>query len=225
MTLATFQASDSTNVSIAQPDLYVSLLNKSFLFSSSGTQEDYAHQLLELNGLACQLNQLLQQAPQHHCAQSAVGVVIPSGLTAKEAYQLGTELGQQEHQHFAALALPPQRYLLPEQLLVLSDWWSQSYLAHYGQLLIDATQSSDTYIHLEVLSTSHITLKQDERHPDCAFYGGIIAGFFSGLVNRDFEVIEPNWWQAKGKRCQFLMAPKAELDAQFFWQTVDTLST
>lgn len=223
MTKTTLQSLYSTNDRVTHTAEYLSLLNNSFLFSSE-TQDDYTHHLLTLNGLACQLNQLLHKAPNHQCAQSAVGVVIPSELTATEAYRLGRELGQQEYRHYAKLAPTPKRYLLPEQLLVLIEWWSQSYLAQYGQLLIDSTRLSNTYIYLEVISTSHLTLKQSNRNPDCAFYGGIIAGFFSNLVQRKFEVIEPDWWETQSKHCQFLLAPQFELDAQFFWQTVDTLS-
>ncbi len=189
-----------------------------------GTPEDYAHHLLELNGLTCQRNRLLQQDSNHYCAQSAVGVVIPSDLTATEAYQLGKDLGQQEYQHFTVLVSSPKQSMLSGQLLVLMDWWSQSYLAYYGQLFIDLTQLSVPYIRLQVVDTSHISLRKNRHRPDCAFYAGIIAGFFSGLTERNFEVIQPDCVEALVNSCQFLLASQSELNAQIFWQTVDTLT-
>ncbi|NJK40876.1 MAG: hypothetical protein HC934_05040 [Acaryochloridaceae cyanobacterium SU_2_1] len=91
------------------------LLDQSFLFSINGNQEDYAHQLLELNGLACQLNRLLERKTLdeyvNQCAQSAIGVMIPQGMTASQTYQFGKEIGQREYQQF--IALNPTRPTTP----------------------------------------------------------------------------------------------------------------
>lgn len=219
--MATLQPTTSTTLSFTDTDPYLPLLSQSFLFSLQGTQEDYAHQLLELNGLACQLNHLLKHSSDDLCAQSAVGVVIPNDLTAVEAYQFGKKIGQQGYQQFAALTHTQQGESLPEQLLVLVDWWSQSYLAHYGQLLIDCTRELDPYISLEVIGMSNIKLKKIDGQPDCAFYAGIIAGFFSELVGSDFDAIEPDCRNKEGNICRFILGPQADLNARHFWQTVD----
>ncbi|NJM65116.1 MAG: hypothetical protein HC851_05325 [Acaryochloris sp. RU_4_1] len=213
----------TTDLSLIPIDLYLPLLNRTFLFSNAGTSEDDTHQLLALNGLACQLNQLLYATTDHHCAQNAVGVVIPENLTAVEAYQLGKELGQKEHQQFVNLT-NIQAGDLCAPLFVLVNWWSQSYLAHYGQLRIDFTHTLDPYIGLEVLSLSPINLQQNSEQPSCAFYAGILAGFFSSLVGENFEVIEPDCKDTKPTICKFLLGHQQDLNALPFWQTVDRLS-
>lgn len=219
--MATLQQPNIAPLSLTQTDLYQPLLQNSFLFSQSGNQEDYAHQLLALNGLTCQLPSL-----QHHNgAQNNLGVVVPNDLTIVERYQLGKELGHREYQTFAALAHPSTTKTRPQQLLALLDWWSQSYLAQYGQLLVDLTRPLDVYIGLEVISSSPIQLKQNEGLPECAFYAGILASFFSGLAGCEFDAIEPNHGNPNVKNCQFLLGSQSDLDALHFWQTVDALSS
>lgn len=222
--MATLLPPTATNLSVAKTDLYQSLLHKSFLFSVPGTQEDYAHQLLELNGLTCQLNQLFRQTPNSHCAQSALGVIIPKDLTSVDAYQLGKELGEQEYQNWAAFTQSQTYHTVSEQLIGLMNWWSQSYLEQYGQLLIDVTDVSNAYIRLQVINAFSIKLKKTNHQPDCAFYAGILAGFFSGLAGRKFEVIEPDCEEGAINSCQFLLAPQPDLNAMHFWQTLDHLS-
>lgn len=219
--MATLQPTTSTTLSFTETDPHLPLLSQSFLFSLQGTQEDYAHQLLELNGLACQLNHLLQHSSDDLCAQSAVGVVIPNDLTAVEAYQFGKKVGQQEYQQFVALTHTQEGESLPEQLLVLVDWWSQSYLAHYGQLLIDDTRELDPYISLAVIGMSNIKLKKIDRQPGCAFYAGIISGFFSELGGSELDVIEPDCRDQEVNICRFILGPQGDLNARHFWQTVD----
>lgn len=222
--MVTLQPKVSATLSLAEKEYYLPLLNQSFLFSFKGTQEDYTHQLLELNGLACQLNDLLQHTSNDLCAQSTVGILIPQDLTAVEAYQLGKKIGQQEYQQFTGLTQIQIGESLPEQLLRLVDWWSQSYLACYSRLLVDLTCFLDPYISLEVMGVPNIKLKQKGDQPDCAFYAGIISSFFSGLVGSDFDAIESDCRDEKAHACKFLLGHQADLNALHFWQTVGALS-
>ncbi len=214
----------SATLSLTEREHYLPLLKQSFLFSCQGTQEDYAHQLLELNGLACQLNELLQHTSNDLCAQSTVGILIPQDLTAVDAYQLGKKVGQQEYQRFTTLTHIQGGGSLPEQVLVLVDWWSQSYLNSYGRLLIDLTRLLDPYISLEVLSAPNLKLKKKNDQPDCAFYAGIISSFFSELAGSNFDAIESDCRDEEANICKFLLGHQVDLNAMNFWQTVDALS-
>ncbi|WP_299484989.1 hypothetical protein [Acaryochloris sp. IP29b_bin.137] len=219
--MAILEKKASATLSLTENEYYLSLLNQSFLFSHQGTAEDYTHQLLELNGLACQLNNLLQHSSNDLCAQSSLGILIPQDLTAVEAYLLGKKIGQQEYQQYTELTGSPRGESLPDQLCRLVDWWSQSYLAYYGQLLIDFNSFFDSYISLEVVGMPNIKLKKQGNHPNCAFYAGIISSFLSGLVGSDFDAIEPDCRNKEAHTCTFLLGQQTDLNALYFWQTVD----
>ncbi|NJK40877.1 MAG: hypothetical protein HC934_05045 [Acaryochloridaceae cyanobacterium SU_2_1] len=88
-------------------------------------------------------------------------------------------------------------------------------------MFLDPRRSADAYIVLEVISTQEQALKKDLSQPDCAFYAGVIAGFFSCLSGDQFEVIEPDCQSATPNICKFILGRAEVLNALVFWQTLD----
>ena len=164
---------------------------------------------------------LLNQA----CAVSSLEQSIANfQLTLAEAYEFGKDIGQQEYHRFATSHIIPKEGSFDKKLLVLMDWWSQSYLVRHVELVISNEKSLDEFIEFTVIHKNQKTLKRKNIRPDCPFIAGLFAGFISGLSKTNFEAIEIDSEDQKNNTCRFLLGHKAELNAMFFWLTLDSLS-
>lgn len=159
------------------------------------------------------------------CAVSSLEQSIASfQLTLAEAYEFGKDIGQQEYHQFATGHIVQKENSLENNLLVLMDWWSRSYLVRNLELIINNERSLDQFIEFKIIHKTKKTMRRKNIRSDCPFIAGLFAGFISGLSKTKFEAIEIDSEDGKNNTCRFLLGHKVELNAIFFWQTLDNLS-
>jgi predicted hydrocarbon binding protein len=145
---------------------------------------------------------------------SASGVVM---------YQIGKQWGLQDADFFRKWFLNEYQYGRELSQLnlayVLEAWWWPFTSQGWGNWDVDMSEQKNGFMFVNIYDSAVARTLGDVGKPVCHIYAGLLAGFFSSLVNKSLNCIEIQCYSMGETYCKFLLGKQERIDAATFWQT------
>lgn len=144
---------------------------------------------------------------------SASGVVM---------YQIGKQWGLKDADFFRQWFLDEYQYGLELSQLnlayVLEAWWWPFTSQGWGNWDVDMSEQKNGFMFVNIYDSAVARTLGDVGKPVCHIYAGLLAGFFSSLVNKYLNCIEIQCYSMGETYCKFLLGKQERIDAATFWQ-------
>ncbi|AIE74150.1 MULTISPECIES: V4R domain-containing protein [unclassified Synechocystis] len=137
-------------------------------------------------------------------------------------YNIGKEWGHYDAEFFNKWFLSEFGYTssLSELNLnyVLEGWWWPFTAQGWGNWAIDLSEQKNGFLFVDIFDSAVARTLGDVGKPVCHIYAGLLAGFFSRLVNKSLNCIEIQCYAMGETYCKFLIGKQDRIDAATFWQ-------
>ncbi|MEL4895263.1 V4R domain-containing protein [Crocosphaera sp. Alani8] len=143
---------------------------------------------------------------------SAAGVVT---------YNIGKDWGMRDADFFQQWLYDQYKYEKPLKKMnlnyVLEAWWWPFTAQGWGNWEVDMSEQKNGFMFVNVFDSAVARTLGDVGKPVCHIYAGLLAGFFSKLVNKELNAIEIQCYAMGEAYCKFLVGKKDRVDAATFW--------
>jgi hypothetical protein len=101
---------------------------------------------------------------------------------------------------------------------VLEAWWWPFITQGWGNWDVDLSDRQNGFIFVNIFDSAVARTLGDVGKPVCHIYAGLMAGFFSGLTQKQLNCIEIQCYAMGETYCKFLLGKQDRIDAATFWQ-------
>ncbi len=101
---------------------------------------------------------------------------------------------------------------------VLEAWWWPFVSQGWGNWSVDMSEQKNGFLFVNIFDSAVARTLGNVGKPVCHLYAGLLAGFFSHLVNKDLSCIEIQCYAMGETYCKFLLGLQDRIDAATFWQ-------
>ncbi|RMF23532.1 MAG: 4-vinyl reductase [Cyanobacteria bacterium J083] len=137
-------------------------------------------------------------------------------------YNIGREWGKRDADFFRQWFETEYKYeqgIAQHNLLyVLEAWWWPFTSQGWGNWDVDLSEQKNGFMFVNIFDSAVARTLGDVGKPVCHIYAGLLAGFFSGLVNKQLNCIEIQCYAMGETYCKFLLGKQDRVDAATFWQ-------
>ncbi len=103
-------------------------------------------------------------------------------------------------------------------LYVLEAWWWPFTSQGWGNWDVDLSEQKNGFMFVNIFDSAVARTLGDVGKSVCHIYAGLLAGFFSGLVEKRLNCIEIQCYAMGETYCKFLLGKEDRIDAATFWQ-------
>lgn len=103
-------------------------------------------------------------------------------------------------------------------LYVLEAWWWPFTSQGWGNWDVDLSEQKNGFIFVNIFDSAVARTLGDVGKPVCHIYAGLLAGFFSGIVQKQLSCVEIQCYAMGETYCKFLLGKQDRIDAATFWQ-------
>lgn len=103
-------------------------------------------------------------------------------------------------------------------LYVLEAWWWPFTSQGWGNWDVDLSEQKNGFIFVNIFDSAVARTLGDVGKPVCHIYAGLLAGFFSGIVQKQLNCVEIQCYAMGETYCKFLLGKQDRIDAATFWQ-------
>lgn len=136
-------------------------------------------------------------------------------------YNIGKEWGKQDATFFRQWFVSEYQYeedISKKNLhYVLEAWWWPFTSQGWGNWDVDLSEQNNGFMFINVFDSAVARTLGNVGKPVCHIYAGLLAGFFSDLVQKDLNCIEIQCYAMGETYCKFLLGKKDRIDAATFW--------
>ena len=100
---------------------------------------------------------------------------------------------------------------------VLEAWWWPFTSQGWGNWDVDLSEQKNGFMFVNIFDSAVARTLGDVGKPVCHIYAGLLAGFFSGLVQKPLNCIEIHCYSMGETYCKFLLGKQDRIDAATFW--------
>jgi hypothetical protein len=100
---------------------------------------------------------------------------------------------------------------------VLEAWWWPFTSQGWGNWDVDLSEQNNGFMFINIFDSAVARTLGNVGKPVCHIYAGLLAGFFSDLVNKDLNCIEIQCYAMGETYCKFLLGKNDRIDAATFW--------
>jgi predicted hydrocarbon binding protein len=137
-------------------------------------------------------------------------------------YNIGKAWGNQDAQFFQNWFKAEYKYekaLTQTNLAyVLEAWWWPFTAQGWGNWDVDMSEQKNGFMFINIFDSAVARTLGNVGKPVCHLYAGLMAGFFSQLVQKPLSCIEIQCYAMGETYCKFLLAKQDRIDAATFWQ-------
>lgn len=101
---------------------------------------------------------------------------------------------------------------------VLEAWWWPFTSQGWGNWEVDLSEQKNGFMFVNIFDSAVARTLGDVGKPVCHIYAGLLAGFFSGLVQKPLNCIEIHCYAMGETYCKFLLGKQDRINAATFWQ-------
>lgn len=168
--------------------------------------------------------QILEQ-PSRNSLSSFVDEITHYELSV--LYELGKKWINAKSQHLKQINIENnlKKFNLAMRLQYAESRWNSSILSSFGKLSIHLDASNEKFIFVNVIEPRLGHGFRETNAFKCPIIAGILSGYFSYFLGKDFSGIETQCHEENKNACRFLIGLSQEVNAQKFWQELDNLYT
>ncbi len=135
-------------------------------------------------------------------------------------YEIGKEWGNRDAVFFQEWLTKEYGYNLKNLSLpyILEAWWWPFTSQGWGNWDVDLSEQKNGFMFVNIYDSAVARTLGDVGKPVCHIYDGLLAGFFSNLVNKPLGCIEIQCYSIGETYCKFLLGKQDRIDAATFWQ-------
>ncbi|WP_013320493.1 V4R domain-containing protein [Gloeothece verrucosa] len=137
-------------------------------------------------------------------------------------YQIGKQWGLRDAEFFKGWFDEEYEYDMPLSDMnisyVLEAWWWPFTTQGWGNWDIDLSEQKNGFMFVNIYDSAVARTLGDVGKPVCHIYAGLMAGFFSSLIQKELSCIEIQCYSMGETFCKFLLGKKDRIDAATFWQ-------
>ncbi|AFZ37121.1 4-vinyl reductase 4VR [Stanieria cyanosphaera PCC 7437] len=136
-------------------------------------------------------------------------------------YNIGKEWGKRDASFFRQWFMNEYQYEqdISQKNLhhVLEAWWWPFATQGWGNWDVDLSEQNNGFMFINIFDSAVARTLGNVGKPVCHIYAGLLAGFFSDLVQKDLNCIEIQCYAMGETYCKFLLGKKDRIDAATFW--------
>ncbi len=137
-------------------------------------------------------------------------------------YQIGKQWGFRDAAFFEKWFKNEYTYATDLTVLnlsfVLEAWWWPFTTQGWGNWDIDLSEQKNGFMFVNIYDSAVARTLGDVGKPVCHIYAGLMAGFFTSLINKQLCCIEIQCYSMGETYCKFLLGKQERIDAATFWQ-------
>ncbi len=151
----------------------------------------------------------LQKGLEHEVGESAGWLV----------YLIGKNWGVEDAQAFQKWFKKDYNLTLETANIrfALETWWWPFTAQGWGKWQLDLSSIKDGFMFVDLFDSAVAKTLGDVGKPVCFLYAGLLAGFFSVILNRDLSSIEIQCYSMGDNYCRFLISSSKQVKAAEFW--------
>jgi uncharacterized protein len=136
-------------------------------------------------------------------------------------YNIGKAWGIRDADFFRSWFEKEYGYKIEDKNLqyVLEAWWWPFSSQGWGNWDVDLSEQNNGFMFVNIYDSAVAKTLGDVGKPVCHIYAGLLAGFFSSLVQKPLNCIEIHCYAMGETYCKFLLGKQDRIDAATFWQT------
>lgn len=136
-------------------------------------------------------------------------------------YQIGKQWGFRDADFFKKWFQDEYEYDTPlgemNIAYVLEAWWWPFTTQGWGNWDIDLSEQKNGFMFVNIYDSAVARTLGDVGKPVCHIYAGLMAGFFSTLIQKELSCIEIQCYSMGETFCKFLLGKQDRIDAATFW--------
>lgn len=142
------------------------------------------------------------------------------GASGLVMYNIGRTWGKKDAIFFKSWFEKEYGYNMSKMNLsyVLEAWWWPFTTQGWGNWSVDLSEQKNGFMFVNIFDSVVARTLGDVGKPVCHIYAGLLAGFFSTLVQKPLNCIEIQCYAMGETYCKFLLGKQDRIDAASFWQ-------
>jgi uncharacterized protein len=101
---------------------------------------------------------------------------------------------------------------------LLEAWWWPFTAQGWGNWEVDFSEQKNGFMFVNIFDSAVARTLGNVGKPVCHLYAGLMAGFFSDLIQKPLGCIEIQCYAMGETYCKFLLGKQDRIDAAAFWQ-------